>query len=623
MEYTLREGNYEKLGAHCEKGAVTFTFEGEKEDTCAILLYNKALDLAERIPVPQEYCIGAIRSVCVSGIDKKDLVYNYERNGTIVTDPYATKIIGREIWNDSARSEKNYALYAGMTMEHFKWQEDKNPEIPRHEMIMYKLHVRGFSMDSALRSNKRGTFRAIIDRIPYLKQLGVTTIELMPVYEFEEIALDMPFELPAYLKWQSSETDLIRPDTIQRTEKINYWGYAPGNYFAVKASYSSIPEASEEFKELIRQLHKNNMECIMEMYFPKEVNPCIVPKALHFWVREYHIDGFHLMGEAVHMETIAQDLLLRRTKLFYDVIDAALMDEKSSYPHLFVYNDEYLYPMRKMLNHINGTMEEFICQQRKQHSSMGFVNYMAGTNGFTLLDIFSYQEKHNEENGEENRDGTNWNFSNNYGAEGRTGKRYINEIRELMLRNAIAVLMLGQGVPLLLAGDEAGNSQNGNNNPYCQDNETGWVNFKQAKKYAWLTDFAEKMIRFRKAHPVLTSEEPKKLSDYNRKGLPDLSYHGENAWLTSVTCDRQLLGMMYNGTYSLREDGTEDDFVYVGYNFQCSAGELALPKLPGRKSWYLVMDTARGRVPFLEEEEKIEERKFVMEKQSVVLLLGK
>lgn len=623
MAYMLREGNYEKLGVQYRKGEVIFTFEGKKEDKCAILFYDKAGALTERIPVPQEYCLGAVRSVCVPGIAVKNLIYNYERNGAVITDPYATKIIGREVWNDSDRVEKKYLVCGGAATGHFDWQEDKNPEIPRHEMVMYKLHVRGFSMDSAIWGNKRGTFRAIADRISYLKQLGITTIELMPVYEFEEIIIENPAEMPSYLKWQSSESDLIRPDTKQRTRKINYWGYAPGNYFAVKASYSSIPDASKEFKELIRELHKNGMECVMEMYFTEETNLLTILETLRFWLKEYHVDGFHLLGGAHSITAVAQDPLLRRTKIFADNFEQVLWQEKDSYPHLFSYNDEYLYPVRKMLNHISGNMEEFVCQQRKQHSSLGFVNYIAGTNGFTLMDIFSYQEKHNEKNGEENRDGSNWNFSSNYGVEGSTGKRFINEMRELQLRNAIAILMLGQGVPLLLAGDEAGNSQSGNNNAYCQDNEIGWVNWKQAKKYGWLTDFVQKMIEFRRKHPVIAAEEPKRLSDYNRRGLPDLSYHGENAWLTAVTCDRQLVGMMYCGAYSLREDGTEDDFVYVGYNFRSGAGELALPKLPGQREWYLVMDTARGRQPFLEQADKITERKLKAEKQSVVLLIGK
>ena len=623
MAHTWKEGNYEKLGVQYGNGEVTFTFEGEKEDQCAILLYDKEGKLAERIPVPQEYCMGAIRSICVSGIDIKNLSYNYERNKAVVTDSYATKIIGREIWNDSTRTEKDYAIYSGTTTGRFDWQGDKNPEIPRHEMIMYKIHVRGFSMNSTARGKKRGTFRAIAERIPYLKQLGVTTIELMPAYEFEEISMEKPVKVPAYLKWQSSDTDLIRPDMQQRKGKINYWGYVPGNYFAVKASYSSIPDASKEFKELIRELHKNGMECVMEMYFAKDSNPNTVIDALRFWVKEYHVDGFHLLGEGLPTGAVVLDLLLRRTKIFAEHFDPVLIEEKSSYPHLFVYNDEYLYPVRKMLNHINGNLEEFVCQQRKQHISQGFVNYVAGTNGFTLLDVFSYQEKHNEENGEENRDGSIWNFSSNYGIEGNTGKGFIHAMRELQLRNALAVLMLGQGVPLLLAGDEAGNSQNGNNNAYCQDNEIGWVNWNRARKYAWLTAFVEKMIQFRKEHPVITSEEPKRLSDYNRKGLPDLSYHGENAWLTAVTLDRQSLGMMYCGSYGVRSDGTEDDFVYIGYNFYSGAGELALPKLPGKKEWYLIMDTSLGREPFLDVEEKIEERKISIEKQSVVILIGK
>lgn len=623
MNYRVKEGNYDQLGVQVRDNSVIFTFEGEKEDDCGILLYDQNHKQVERIEAPKEYCLGSIRSVEVCGLKPHRLIYNYEINGKVISDPYARRMIGREKWNDLSRIDTEYAVYCGYESQDFDWQQDAKPEIPRQEMVMYKLHVRGFSMDAGIRDRSKGTFRAVIDRIPYLKALGVTTIEFMPVYEFEELVIAQNSPLPEYLQWQPQEGDLIRPAVKTKVEKVNYWGYVPGNYFAVKASYSSTGNGAAEWKELIRQLHANGMECVMEMWFAERMNQNVILDALRFWVKEYHVDGFHLLGSGVPVTAVAQDLLLSRTKIFCDGFEPMLLEENKTYHHLFVYNDEYLYPIRKLMNHMGGSLEEFVCQQRKQHSVQGFVNYIAGSNGFTLYDVFAYMEKHNQDNGEDNCDGINWNFSNNCGVEGRCNKKYVTALREKQLRNAIAILMCGQGVPLLWSGDEAGNSQNGNNNAYCQDNKTGWINWKKAERYQWLSEFAAKMIAFRKAHPVLAMEEPMHLNDYRRLGCPDLSYHGENAWLSEFSGERLAVGMMYCGGYANKEETEAAEYIYVGYNFHSGLGYLALPKLPEKRHWYLVMDTARGREAFLPQKEAQSGQQIGLQGQSVVILVGK
>lgn len=623
MGDTVTEGNYARYGVQVQRNGIIFTFEAEKEDECKIIFYGKNQDVIERIEVPNQYCRGAIRSVCIKGKSAKRLRYNYEINGKIVTDPYANCIIGREKWNDRGREAYDYQICAGYSSPEFDWKEDTQPEVPRRQMAMYKLHVRGFSMDAGIRGRSKGTFAAVRERIPYFKKLGITTLEFMPVYEFEELTLPEPVELPEYLKWQVADGDLVKPEHVPLSEKLNYWGYVPGNYFAVKSAYAGTSDAMHEWKELIRELHANGMECVMEMFFTESQNQNIILDALRYWVRECHVDGFHLLGEKLPITLIAQDAWLRRTKIFYTGFDEMLLKEPCRYPHLFTYSDEYLYPVRAMLNHMNGNLEAFMCQQRKQHNVQGFVNYIADNNGFSLMDIFSYSEKHNEANGEANCDGSNWNLSNNYGVEGKTAKKYINAIRERQLCNAIAILMLGQGVPLLFAGDEMGNSQNGNNNAYCQDNSIGWVNWKKNEKYTWLATFTARMVAFRKEHPVIASEEPKRFSDYGRKGFPDLSYHGENAWISALTGEQQAVGVMYCGAYEKRADGSEDDMVYVGYNFHTGLSRLALPKLPDKKKWYLCMDTSRGKEAFLENEEVQKKMQIAVKGQSVVILIGK
>lgn len=623
MGYTIKEGDYEQYGVQMKNGGVIFTFEAEKEDECAVLLYDKEHKVTDEVTVPDRYCRGAIRSICIEGLRTLHLKYNYKINGQVVIDPYANRIVGRERWNDSNRAKVSWQICGGCGAGKFDWQEDILPEIPRREMVMYKVNVRGFSMDAGIRGSKRGTFAAFRDKIAYLKELGITTVEFMPVYEFEEKELPKPKKLPEYLKWQAKEGDMITPEEPKTSDKVNLWGYVPGNYFAVKASYAWGANAVLEWKELVRELHANGMECVMEMYFTGNENQNMILDALRYWVREYHVDGFHLLGERLPITQIAQDAWLRRTKIFYTGYEAMLLERKCSYPHLFVYSDEYLYPVRAMLNHMNGSIEAFACQQRKQHKYHGFVNYIADNNGFTLHDLFCYVEKHNQANGEDNCDGNNWNLSSNYGAEGRCMRRMVRQIRERQMRNAIAILMLGQGVPLLFEGDEQGNSQEGNNNAYCQDNRIGWVNWKKGSAYAWLTDFVRDMIAFRKAHPVIAAEEPKTLNDAGHKGFPDLSYHGENAWISALTRERQSVGMMYCGAYVKREDGTPDDDIYVGYNFHTSIERFALPKISGKRRWHLCMDTARGTQPFLPKEELVAEAQIAVKGQSVVILVGK
>ncbi len=625
MEVTIKEGNYNKFGVCEANGGYIFTFVGEKEQECYVRIYNKENQLLERILVPKSYCTGAVRSVQVNGLKEKEIRYDYEIDGKTVIDTYAEKIIGREVWNNEKRRETDYAVYCGKEKQGFNWEEDDFPEIPRSEMVMYKLHVRGFSMDSGIKGRKKGTFAAVADKIPYLKQLGVTTVEFMPLYEFEEIVLEEKPEIPDYIKEKIKEDDENVPeDGGIKAVGLNYWGYGSGNYFAVKASYSSTGNASKELKTLIKTMHKSGLECIMEMHFPQGMNQNVIMHVLRFWVREYHVDGFHLLGESIPVKAICQDMFLSRAKIFCEYFDGEQYHTEKTYPNLYVYNDAYLYQARKLLNRMGGSLEEFANQQRKQNKNVGFVNYIANNNGFTLMDTFSYQDKHNEDNGENNTDGNNWNFSSNYGAEGKSNKRYVMEMRKRQILNAYAMLFLGQGVPLIWAGDEMGNTQNGNNNAYCQDNKTGWLNWKKDEKNSWISVFIKQLLNFRKEHPVIRLETPMNLSDYGRKGCPDLSYHGESAWLSCFYSDNTPLGIMYCGAYAEKENGENDDFIYVGYNFHFGKNYLALPKLPNKKKWYLVMDTGNSKEPFEKEAVCLEnQQKFEIKAQSAVILIGK
>lgn len=585
MNLTVKEGNYLALGAKVVKNQITFTFEGEKEDACRIVFIHKITKKKEYIDVPADYCVGSLRSITVSGVQPQEYDYLYEINGKEKLDPYATVIVGREKWNDESRKANKYKLAAGFDGVNFPWGNDKNPEVPKSDMIMYKLHVRGYTMGLKTAGKVKGTFQAVKNKISYLKDLGVTTVELMPVYEFEEMPLPKKLEIPDYVKWQPEAEDMIQPVVIDNEVKnLNYWGYGAGNYFAVKASYASEPtKANVEFKRLVKALHENGMECVLEFFFPWETNHNLIMDVLHFWVKEYHVDGFHLIGGSLPITSIVQDPVLSRTKIFAEDFWGQYNGNRK-YKNLYIYKDEYQFAVRQLINHYDCDIREFANQQRKQGDQYGFVNYLAINNGFTLADCFMYNDKHNEANGEDNRDGNDYNLTNNFGVEGPTRKRYINEIRHNRMRMAFVMLMFAQGVPLIMAGDEFGNTQNGNNNAYCQDNEIGWVNWSQFARYKEDRELIKSLIAFRKKHTIITKEEPFRFNDYRTMGAPEFSYHGENAWISQLDPGRKSLGMLYYGAYAKEGQSKED--IYVGYNFYSDEVKLAVPTL-NQKKWTL------------------------------------
>ena len=585
MNLTVKEGNYLALGAKVVKNQITFTFEGEKEDTCRIVLIHKTTKEKEYISVPDDFCMGSLRSVTVTGITPQEYNYLYEINGKEILDPYATVIVGREVWNDESRKADKYKLSAGFDGVAFPWGDDKNPEVPKSDMIMYKLHVRGFTMGQKTAGKVKGTFQAVKNKIPYLKDLGVTTVELMPIYEFEEMPIPKELEIPDYVKWQPEAEDMIQPVVLDtKVKNINYWGYGEGNYYAVKASYASEPaKANVEFKRLIKALHDNGMECVLEFFFPEDTNHNMIMDILHFWVKEYHVDGFHIIGTSLPITSIVQDPVLSRTKIFTEDF-LGQYDNRRKYKNLYVYKEEYQYAVRQLINHYDCDIREFANQQRKQGEQYGYVNFVAYNNGFTLADCFMYNDKHNEANGEENRDGNDYNLTNNFGVEGPTRKKFINETRRNRMRMAFTMLMFAQGVPLIMAGDEFGNTQDGNNNAYCQDNEIGWVNWSQFAKYKEDREYLKELIKFRKEHGIITKDEPFRFNDYRTMGAPEFSYHGENAWISQLDPGRRSLGMLYNGAYA--KDGKNKADIYVGYNFYSEDVKLALPIL-NQKKWTL------------------------------------
>lgn len=553
-------------------------------------------------------------------------VYGFQMEQGWLPDPYGKVFRGREIWGAETGSgvdletdsrtlpETGFKrkLEAVAEQSMFDWGEDKRPQIPYEDCVIYKAHVRGFTKHPSSHVRDRGTFRAVMEKIPYMKELGVTTLELMPVTEFNEVR-------------EETEVRMVKLPVDNQPPKLNYWGYGDSFLFAPKASYSSgrRKHPDTELKTLVRELHKNNMELVLELYVSGKEDPSMVLDAVRYWAREYHIDGIHLVGDAP-LKLIGQDPYLSRLKLwaeYWNGVDAG------SHRRLGWYNEGFLRDMRQVLKGDDGGLNRLAYRAKLNLENSAVINYMAGTNGFTLADMVSYNEKHNEANGERGKDGPEENDSWNCGAEGPTRKRKVLELRKKQMKNAVLMLFFSQGTPMLLAGDEFGNSQSGNNNPYCQDNEITWLNWNQQKSNAEFYQFVKATIAFRKAHPVFHQVKPLLGMDSLGCGQPDISCHGMKAWQPDFSDSCHQLSIMYCGEYGHKKDGTRDEDFLLIYNMHWEPHSFALPKLSKGRRWHLVVDTGRkesenfqenGNEPMLEEQMTYE-----AEPRSIVVLMGK
>ena len=553
-------------------------------------------------------------------------VYGFQTEQGWLPDPYGKVFRGREIWGAETGSgvdletdsrtlpETGFKrkLEAVAEQSMFDWGEDKRPQIPYEDCVIYKAHVRGFTKHPSSHVRDRGTFRAVMEKIQYMKELGVTTLELMPVTEFNEVR-------------EETEVSTVKLPVDNQPSKFNYWGYGDSFLFAPKASYSSgrRKHPDTELKILVRELHKNNMELVLELYVSGKEDPSMVLDAVRYWAREYHIDGIHLVGDAP-LKLIGQDPYLSRLKLWAEYWNGV---DEGSHRHLGWYNDGFLRDMRQVLKGDDGGLNRLAYRAKLNLENSAVINYMAGTNGFTLADMVSYNEKHNETNGERGKDGPEENDSWNCGAEGPTRKRKVLELRKKQMKNAVLMLFFSQGTPMLLAGDEFGNSQSGNNNPYCQDNEITWLNWNQQKSNAEFYRFVKASIAFRKAHPVFHQVKPLLGMDSLGCGQPDISCHGMKAWQPDFSDSCHQLSIMYCGEYGHKKDGTRDEDFLLIYNMHWEPHLFALPKLSKGRRWHLVVDTGRkesenfqenGNEPMLEEQMTYE-----AEPRSIVVLMGK
>ncbi len=607
VDVTIEKGIPYPMGVSFQEDDINIAVEDFGDKPLFLLLYDRESGRkVKKLKIPNEYRQGNVLCFKLSKFPYEEYEYNFSRGDTCFTDPYAQKLSGCDRWGE----HRPRGIFTPNRPELSGWEEDRPLEIPYEEVILYLLHVRGFTKHKSSEVTYRGCFEGIIEKIPYLKELGVNQIELMPAYEF--------WEVTRRTKQTALAVMPVKPEDATGN-RVNYWGYSDAFYFTPKAAYSGTGNPQESFRSLVMALHKAGIEIVMQFYFPDHKSPLFVIECLRYWVLTYHIDGVHLLGGMIPAETVANDPILGRTKLSYDKFRNGFENVKGTYRHLSACDDGYMYDFRKFLKSDEDMLRAFTGRQNYNSKTVAPINYITNYYGFTLMDLVSYDRKHNEANGEDNKDGNDYNYSWNCGVEGRTRRKFVITLRKKQIKNAFCMLLFSQGVPLILSGDEFGNSQRGNNNPYCQDNEISWLNWSNKDTNQDIFEFVKSLIALRKKNTVFHRREQPKIMDTKSCGYPDLSYHGELAWYPKFENYNRHIAVMYCGEYSDREE-REDDF-YIVYNMYWLDIRFALPKLPKDREWCLLFDTGKG---FYKKAEALPaQSNIVVKDRSVVVLIGK
>lgn len=546
------------LGISERNGIVNFSVEVKSGKKCNLCIYKKGEELPEMtIELRQEDAVGEVRFTALPISQVKGREYNYEIDGIKQLDPYVKAYTG-DIHTGESRGK--------ILMDSYDWEGDIPLNIPNHEVIAYSLHVRGFTNHRSSKVKNKATFRGLVEKIPYLKELGVNQIQCMPIYDFD-----------------------------QETPYTNYWGYGDAKCFAIKKKYASTKKPEKEFKDMVKAFHQNGIEVVLNLPFSEHMPKQLMVDCLRYYVMEYYVDGFVLNPYVAPIESIRTDAILKTTKILQN-------------------KDDFQNTMRRFLRGDKGMVEPFMHSMKQISKECGSYNYITNHTGFTLADLVSYNRKHNEANGENNCDGPSVNYSWNCGREGNTHKEEILALRRQQRRNAMAFLLLSQGTPIILAGDEFGNSQKGNNNVYCQDNEIAWLNWRQLEKEKDFFEYVKGLIAIRKKYSVFGSENTLTGTDKYGCGVPDISYHGENAWKIDEAQKEPYVGIYYHA-----EDGTD---CFVAYNMQDREQKIALPSLGKKKAWYRLFTTADEQMQteaILEENQ----RNTIVDGRTIVMLVGR
>lgn len=571
MSLKIKPGNIFIKGVHPTDNGMNFTFElGETgAEKCTLHLYKKIKDEPDfSVDMPESNVAKGLRSILISGLSEDFIAYRICNGSEELSDSRATGLIHPKGYARHGIHDKIYYRLPGAST--FDWEQDENPKLEGSDVIAYKLHVRGFT--ATFKTEDAGSFRALMNQIPYLKSLGVNQIELMPAYDFDEVEY-----LPVYEGSKASSALPLRPKRL-----LNYWGYKKAHYFAVKSAYSVSESPMNEFKALVKELHKNGMELIMEFYFPSEYPVSDILDALRFYFYEYHIDGVHILSGGELNEALKREAFFVGKKLYLEYSHREL-------PELYHYNDGFLADTRRFVKGDDAVLRSVLSYFMLEGANR--VNYFANHNGFSLADCFAYDRKHNEKNGFDNTDGTDFNYTWNCGKEGASRSKKISALRTKQIKNALFLTLTARGIPLIHAGDEMGKTKKGNNNSFCQDNLLSYVEWEDLKKNGEIFDFFKACTEFRRKHPILSCKK-EKLENVSNTGWPLVSFHSDKAWDFKFRSYDKAVGILFNGEYYRDLEHRSDDLIYLGFNMHYEKVNLALPILPKDRAWVMKLDSS-------------------------------
>ena len=646
--FKIRPGFFRMYGACVASNGVSFTINSHGATRCTLLLFKpQASKPYARIPFPDSYRIGDTYSMLVFDIKPDEFEYAFSFDGpyepakgllfneeNVLLDPYSRAVTGQRKWGEKPEGGKDFEYRARVVKSSFDWGDIKQLEQPFEDLVIYETHVRGYTKDKSSGVSAPGTFAGLKDKIPYLKDLGINAVELMPIFEFDEM--------------ESARV-------VDGVQLYNYWGYNTVSFFAPNTSYAFNEEHNhegDELKSLIKALKENGIEVILDVVFNhtaegNEMGPCfsfkgidnnvyymLTPDAhyynfsgcgnvmncnhpvvrnfiidcLRHWAIEYRVDGFRFdlasilgrdqngapMANPPILESLAFDPVLGKMKLIAEAWDAGGLYQVGSFPswnRWAEWNGRYRDDMRSFLKgddgmagnaitRITGSRDLYSLESRGHKAS---VNFMTCHDGFTLYDLYSYNEKHNEKNGWNNTDGDNNGHSWNCGAEGETDDPNVNGLRRRLIKNAFAALLCSRGPAMFFAGDEFCNTQFGNNNAYCQDNIISWLDWSRLEEFKEIHDFVRHMIQFRKEHPIL-----RKMTKPSSCQFPEISVHNGTPFNASTDYKTKLIGIMYAGR---NEEDTEDDIVFYCMNAYWEPLVMQLPVLPNGKHWHVDTNT--------------------------------
>ena len=617
-EFILKKGELFPLGATVNKKGVQFTFAVQAGKKAGVNLYHRESQKKYFISAEKKYQTGNLYSIYVGGICPADYDYTLQYDEVEILDPYVKKVSGHEHWGSQMKKAGADGVRGRLDFSVGGMERDVMPEISYENLYLYQLHVRGFTKHTSSGVKKKGTFKGIEEKIPYLKELGVNGILALPIYDFNEV-LENGLEdvTREHLKRYGKKGEEVE-ETIE--ERLNYWGYTKrAAWFAPKASYAGNSEQPEkELKELIQRLHEEKILFLMEMYFPEGTSPVLIQECLRYWILEYHVDGFRVNDNVAPMQVLAADPVIGSVKLLANNWDENAIYGAEQMPAervLAEANDSFLIHMRSFLKSDEGEIGAVLYHTRRNPERKAVINYITQFNTFTLQDLVSYDVKHNEENGENGRDGTDFNYSWNCGVEGKTRKKAVLALRKKQVKNALLLLYLSQGTPMLLAGDEFGNSQEGNNNAYCQDNPITWLNWNLLKTNQEVFQFVKNLITLRKEHTILHKAEEFTGRDYISCGCPDISYHGTKSWYLDDSNYSRVVGIMLCGSYALIDKKNQDWDFYFAYNFHWEPHEYELPMPNGGGVWEILEDTSGQAV--------LDEKVLMVPERTAVLMAAK